>query len=155
MTPGEYFKTHYTALAIGGQWEKKGEVHLYDGLFAVQARLGPYEAFQFKLYRKKEEFGSSALAINLGERLVDVAAGQMLYLGEIKITILDKERDKKGKLIYHFRIAAGNREPRIALEGDLEEMRALFPAVVAAFPAGPVTVTTSQAPVQTTIDLKE
>ena len=72
MTPGEYFETHFTASAVQDQWEKRGEVSMFDGLYAVEARPGRYEMFQFKLHRKKDEFGSLAFAVNLGERLLDV-----------------------------------------------------------------------------------
>jgi hypothetical protein len=155
MTPGEYFKTHFTASAAQGRWEKKGEAHVFDGLYAVEARPGPYEVFQFKLHRKKEEFGSLAFAVNLGEQLLDVAAGQLLYLGEINIIItLSKERGKKG-LLYNFLIREGDADPQQCLDRDLEQMKRLFPGVVAAFPGGASTVPAQKAPVQTPIELRE
>jgi hypothetical protein len=130
-SPEEYFSTHYRPSAVQGRWERHGGQATYEGLFAVEARPGTVEFFQFALTSGRGgDLDRSAAMVPIGARVCAIAAGKLIYLGALSITVerVDPKDDR-----YRFVFEEGPD----SLHGDLETVRTLFPVPLAALPADP------------------
>lgn len=87
MSPMEYLSSHATTSSVEGAWEKGESLTSFDGLYAVEARAGTYEFFQFKLDRKNTGIGSSAAVITLPPNPCSIKPDQLLYAGELVVTV--------------------------------------------------------------------
>ena len=133
MGPSEYFSTHYRPSSVQGRWERQGKSASYDGLFAVEARPGTVEVFQFALTLDRGgDLDRSVAMLPLGARLCGIEAGKLIYLGTLRVTA--ERTDPKARL-FRFQLEPGDSD----LPRDLEMMRKLFPAPLASLPTEPET----------------
>jgi hypothetical protein len=132
MGPGDYFSSHATASAIEGKWKSNGEVERFEGFYAVEAKPGTYEWFQFKLDTERSGIGSSVSVVTLPPSPCTIGERELLHLGHLVIVVEERIGSTDA---YRMRVATGS----LDLENDLSTARRLVPKALAGLPTDPAT----------------
>jgi hypothetical protein len=152
MDFSEYQATHYTASAVRGEWQRSGSTAVFDGLYAVEARPGSYELFAFSLDREREGIGDSAAVIPLAPGPCTVGSEQLLYLGELRVTVEGPEPKSD---LFRLLLEPAPGDLAAMTQRDLESLRTLFPDILKLLPREPGTGCSVFATVRSTTALTD